>query len=283
MKTKISILILAIIALASCDKVSPEFNDFYYTSDTITNSNGGGDDTTETAVQKAFIVDFTGHRCVNCPDAHEVLEQLMSIHGDKIIAIAVHGTLLAYPTGEYTYDFRTQTGNEILMEMGVSAIPIGLVNSYNKNDLLSHTAWTDKVEADLQNEPTIKIDIEPAYNQTANEITAEVKIIALTELSQNLKLVVYLTESHIVQPQAIIEEPGIIEHYEHNHVFRGSLTEIFGEATLTNPASTEDEQTHSLTISLDDTDWIPANCHIVAFVYDDETKKVVNAEEKHVE
>ena len=90
---------------------------------------------TSTYVKKVLIEDFTGHRCPNCPSAAEELAALQNYYEDKVIGIAIHPSSQAFSTpsplnsSSYTYDFRTEFGDDIDDIFEVSKVSIDLVSS----------------------------------------------------------------------------------------------------------------------------------------------------------
>ena len=76
---------------------------------------GDGPDTTE-VVKKVLIEEFTGVRCVNCPQGSAEIENLLSIHGDKLVAISIHAGFFAPPYPESLYDLRTPDGDKKIGE-----------------------------------------------------------------------------------------------------------------------------------------------------------------------
>ncbi len=67
----------------------------------------------------------------------------------------------------------------------------------------------------------------------------------------------------------------------HNHVLRVGITETFGIPIFSNPLATNDEDTKTLNITLD-SEWVADNCEVVAFIYNDETKEIINCEIAHL-
>ena len=264
--------------MSSCDIVEQNYEDLYFVSDTLEGTNGG--DTVEIVKRKILIIDFTAHKCNNCPDAHETILQIQNIYQDKIIPIAIHGTAFANPSSSYPTDFRTDVGTEIIDEFGVTSIPIGLVNYFSKDYLSSYSAWTDEVTTIVETEPEIKIEIENSLSD--KQLTTNITCTALLELDKNLKLCVYLLESGIIAKQMDHNAPqGYIEDYEHSHVLRAAISDTWGLDILTGTIVANDEDSKELTFTLDD-NWSPDNCSVVAFIYDNDTKEILNVEEAHL-
>ncbi|MBN2662880.1 MAG: Omp28 family outer membrane lipoprotein [Bacteroidales bacterium] len=263
---------LVMFILNSCDKVTPPDGSLFYINDTVSASLN---DTQNIAEKKVLIIDFTGIRCTNCPGAHEVLHQLENIYPDKIIPIAIHGTLLAYPTGEYITDLRTIQGNEIIDEFGINAIPIGLVDYFDKTYLSSEATWSDEVTTNLQEAPLFGIEIENTFNNTDNSLEVLVDLTSLSNFEQSLSLIVYLVEDSIITRQATNVSPGYIEEYEQMNVFRTAVSNLWGDTVFSEGSSENQTDTKTFNITLDNT-WNANNCKIVAFICDN-SNKVLNA------
>src|SRR5688572_21847715 len=94
---KISLLIIlsaVLISFNSCEEIGPAID---LTEDTTA-------DTTyvvtqiETPQDKNVVLEeFTGARCVNCPQGHVLLDNLENQHGERFIAISNHSEFLAEP------------------------------------------------------------------------------------------------------------------------------------------------------------------------------------------
>jgi thiol-disulfide isomerase/thioredoxin len=168
-KFNIGIILLIIIAIPfACDKIERPF---------LQQNNSTND--TNTYVQKVLIEDFTGHRCGNCPRAHEKLHQILSLYGNKVIGMALHSGFFAMPLPpNYPADFRTTEADEIANTFGVTQWPIGMVNrtEYNGSLLLSHDAWTEAVEALIQQQPKAYISVQPTYNSISSKVDASISI-----------------------------------------------------------------------------------------------------------
>ncbi|MFA5783227.1 MAG: hypothetical protein WC868_13255, partial [Bacteroidales bacterium] len=95
-------VVLNSIFLFSCDKINPPY------IENTTNNNTGD------TVKKVLLEEFTGHQCPNCPQGAIIAQQLKAIYGEKLILISIHAGDFAEPgTGEFAYDFRSSTGNDI--------------------------------------------------------------------------------------------------------------------------------------------------------------------------
>lgn len=281
---KLSILITAIISvvflLNSCDKIEKP-----YTEPGSSLWNG----------RKILLLDFTAHRCTYCPDGHREAASLIDNFGEAIVPIAVHCTFQAFSSGTeddpFNYDFTNEVSLELGGGFGVNGhfqlsdgLPQGAVNSLVSDDTYSPTEWASKVQPFLSLFPEFSIDISNQYQCADSMISSEVTVEALLPAERNIALVVYITESHIFQWQedhSAEETP--VENYEHNHVLRGSMNGTWGECLNPGNAQISESDTYTKNYSIHlGQDWNPDNCSIVAFIYDQDSKEVLQAEESHL-
>jgi len=264
MKSLTPILFLFFIVpfFIGCDQI--ESNDFLQ-------GDGPIDIDTSTIVQKVLIEDFTGYKCTNCPQASTELHTLETLYEGKIIGIAVHAGFFASPGGTFTTDFRTDAGNELEAFFSPQSFPIGMVNrkGYPSNVLIEYTDWASIVTQTLNQDPSVGLKISEADGQ----LTIQAKRIGT--ITGNLKLVVCLTEDKIIDKQ--INGTNLIEDYEHNHVLRTNINGTWGSDIVL----TEEYTSFSYSYVLEN-NWIKSNCKIVAYIYNDSTKEILQAEELHL-
>tara|TARA_A100001037_G_C15058583_1_gene593585 strand:- start:184 stop:1110 length:927 start_codon:yes stop_codon:yes gene_type:complete len=285
--------------LPSCDIVeTPYMND----------NNISPIDTT-TFVKKVLIEDFTGHRCQNCPDAAAELSSLQDFYGDQVIGIAIHpNTSFAIPSplsaSSYTYDFRTQWGNEIDNTFDISSVglPRGMVNriGFNSNHRLGKDEWAAVIQSELEKEPIfgITLNSDLQSNSLKNNGTISVEVSSLKNISEQYNIVICLTENGIVNWQKHTTD---IENYEHNHVLRTILNTTIGES-IGNSFTIGDKwikdyivdigslEQYNIDYSLNNLNlgngnaggWIIENMEVLAYIYNVSTKEIVQSEIIHL-
>ncbi len=233
--------------------------------------------------QKVLVEDFTGHKCGNCPKAHEELALLQSTYGSKIVPMAIHFGYYAETDGTYTTDFRTPTGDAIGNKFGVTSTPTGLINRVGEEDnkLIDYSAWDAAISNLITNTPKIGIAI--AAQVSANKIDAKVFIKAFDQNDTLLKIQVFVLENHIVDKQLFYDhDPEEIDDYEHKHVLRGSLNGNWGEDLTTIPFKKDVIITKQYSYSIN-SKWNSNNLILVAIVYNDITKEICQVEEIHLQ
>ena len=179
-----------VLLLFSCDKVKEPF---------IEKNNLPQD--THQVVQKVLIEDFTGHRCGNCPRAHEKIEELHGIYGDKIITIAIHSGYFAMPApaSGYPADYRCTEGNEITNLYGVTDYPTGMVNrkEVNSQKLLAYSDWGSVIADLTQQQPQLGITLTNAYSVASRQIQTIAEIKFKSDVNEQLKICFFVTEDRI--------------------------------------------------------------------------------------
>lgn len=268
--------VILVITQQSCDIVEEPY---LVPTDTLSNGGGGGDET----VRKILLEDYTGHKCPNCPEAAEEAHNLKLLYGEQLVLLTVHAGSFAEvdASGDFTYDFRTVPGVETHDHYGFFYYPAGLVNRtpYKGSTILGTAKWQGAIEELISMPQQANITLSAEYNSGTGKLDVTAETEFLEDLSGTFYIVIYLTESKIIKPQQ--SESGIIPDYEHNHVLRASLNSTWGDLVGGNGAgSTGEKFTNQYSITLHQ-DWVPENCGLVAFVYnnDSPTREVIQAEE----
>lgn len=264
MKKIIKILfLLSIISglFYSCDRLEP--TNGYYFSDTVSVNNNDTTQNTDsiTKIKKVLLVDFTAIKCVNCPEAHEIIKQIETIHPGQVVPIAFHVTNLARPSGDYVTDLRTDEGNEIATTFDIFETPVGMIDAFDKNQIKQRSEWAAIVDSCINNEAEVGLKIQ--YSLSDNKLNVNVTMKSFQNLNNNPLLCVYLLEDSIITRQAS-NDSGYIENYVQMNVFRKSITNVWGEQVsgLTNSGK---EITMKYTTTLSDK-YKPNHCKIVAFL-----------------
>lgn len=294
MKKYCTIILFILLYVSSCDIVETPYMNTENISQIDTNSNN--------YVKKVLIEDFTGHLCPNCPQAATEIEAIHDIYGEQIIAIAIHVTksfARPYPASQapnFQYDFRTSWGDDLdnLFDISSAGLPRGMVNrtGYPDNHKLGKDEWANAVSNELNKEINFGIMINSSNNNI--NITTQV----LNNISGSYNLVVCLTESGIINWQKDGTEN--IENYEHNHILRSVLLD---EALSSNiNYETNQEIQKNITYNLTELEeynidystnvaelgngnagnWNSNNMSIVAYIYNTNTKEVVQVEQNNL-
>lgn len=229
--------------------------------------------------KRVLIEDFTGQRCVNCPDATAVIEQLMDDYGaDNIIAVGLYGGDMGYLNGkpmpltcdeaQWYYEYFNITGQpSVKVDRGNTSLNLGEWPTYVRDRIqqkapLSLEVTCNYDEASRNVEITINADI--VQNVTVDSLG---NVIIDSPEVVNGKLQVWLTEDSIVSSQLkyVGKDAVMDSEYVHNHVFRASVNNLAGESFVLNRGETT-KRTFTYTVS---EDWKPEDMSVVTFVFND--------------
>ncbi|MEN8225882.1 MAG: Omp28-related outer membrane protein [Bacteroidota bacterium] len=114
-----------------------------------------------------LLEEFTGHLCVNCPEATKLSHDLKQTYGEQLLLLAIHAGDLAEPSGSpYENDLRTTAGTTIYNHFAPVGVPTGMVNrtEFGGGVVLFKDSWEPAIQA-LTEQPqqaSISIDIELA-------------------------------------------------------------------------------------------------------------------------
>ncbi len=277
MKTFIraTFVILVAIILNSCDKVEGPVKEVLPPP--------AGD-------RNVLVEDYTGHRCGNCPRAAKSVYDLKATYGDNLIIMGIHAggfaNVLPPSAPYYTYDFRTPEGTELDTDFGISVAgnPNGMVNrrQVNGSYILPPTKWLDEISAVLTNpEPLpLSISINNVYNSATRSLQTEVKTEFFANLSGVYKMCVFMVEDSIVNWQKDYDaSPEDIEFYVHQEVFRGSMNGTYGVQIGTTSLGDISTLNYSKTL---DAAWSDEHFSIIAYLYNDLTKEIIQVEQKEI-
>lgn len=260
-------------------------------------SPSNGNNNSNVIYRKAFVEDYTGHKCGNCPAAAIQLSTLESQNPGKIVPMAVHAGFFAAVNTQYPTDFRTTEGTAYDTQFGNSAAgnPNGLINrvGYGSSGFIKQwSSWGADVAAITAMPAKFQIKIKNTFNSLTKNLDTDVTVKSLDNNSGTYKLVVLLTEDSIIAEQLDYSKPSgqqLIANYEFNHVLRGAINSTWGDAIFNGgTAALNDSVVKSYTGFTLNAAYRSKKCHVVAYVYDANSSsptyyEVLQAEEAMVE
>ncbi len=244
-------------------------------------------DSVMVTTKHALLEDFTGHKCVNCPEAAIAAHDLAETLNHRLIIYSVHAGYYATPdeTGNYTADFRCPEGEELYNDFAAFANPIALIDrvKFNGAVLIGAGNWEDAVMVELAKENTVDLKVRNIYYPDLDKIQISVTTKFISATADPYKLVVYIVEDGIVSPQknnnpAIGPSPDWLE-YEHRNIVRASVNSTYGGfVTSDGMVQTGTEYTNQFIFALNPL-WVTANCNLIAYVYNDATDEIMQVAE----
>jgi hypothetical protein len=269
--------LIATFAFSACDEISPEINPVmgdFEDPDTLLN--------VDSQKRQVLIEEFTGVRCVQCPGGAAIIEDLLAIHGDQLVAVALHAGEWAPPFNESLYDFQTEDGDLVLNFLGE---PIGYPSAVVNRKLfdgefdlqLGKNQWAGFIALEAAEEPKVKIALQIEYDGTGRTLETDVTLFVQEDiLEPDVRLSVLITEDNIIDMQETPE--GKKADYKHKHVLRDYISDYAGDP-ITSALVTGTEIKESFTTTLKE-DWVVDNINVVAFVHvAGDTKEVLQAAE----
>lgn len=239
-------------------------------------------------LKNVLIEEFTGVKCPNCPDGHNIVATIQNVNPSRVIAIGYYpfGQAQTEPLKDLTKaDFRIADATELSTLLGgIQFLPIAAVDRkmFGGAILTARTLWSSNVQARLSVATPINMQLSVNYDDASREaiIKTTLKYTSALSTKHNISLAIY--ENNLVDAQ---EYPTYIDSsYTFKHVLRDVITPVGGASVLdsltTKAAGLVFEKTILYTLPAK---WNPSNCKIVAFVHDAAaTKEVYQVIEKSV-
>ena len=220
-----------------------------------------------------LIKDFTGARCVNCPEAAETAHELQHLLGeDRIFILSVHAGFLAQPLGQFP-DFITEEGT--IWYNGHDSNPLFTVDHVALTD--GNTLSVEQIDtpvSDALAEPQLfDIVIDNTYDEATRRLNVENSFRSLGDGDGKYYATVCLVEDSIVGWQTV--PGGVDREYVFRNVFRGTLNGAEGELVTNGPIFIDDIFVKTCSMVLDST-YNADQCYIMTYIYDHDNGKIVH-------
>lgn len=214
------------------------------------------------AARNVLIEDFTGQRCINCPNAALEIEKLKEEYGDStIISVGIHsGPLALYSRGS-VLGLRTEEGDAYYDHWGIEQEPIGYIN--RRGTVATVDQWATLVREAIQVPSEVSMSLDATYDSIAHKADISLKVIHGTPFDGYVQL--WLTESNITALQ-MMPDGSANQSYVHQHVFRRTINGQWGDVYKAE-AGAMDYLEYSCEL---DEAWNPEQMAVVAFVYNED-------------
>lgn len=226
--------------------------------------------------EAALLEHFTTAQCQFCPGGHRSLAASVTGIEDKVVWVAHH---VGFGTDAMTLDESEQIANAF----SVSGAPQIMINR-DINYTLVDEGEEPTVSGYIGNEAYDKDRLqraaaEPAFatihigninfDESSRQLSIEVSGSLAIETAEIPNVTVWITEDSIIGAQVERSGNSQIHHtdYQHDHVLRGLVTPIWGdaEAISSNAKGTTFSKTYTYTVPAS---WKINKCRVVAFVND---------------
>ncbi|MGN1257203.1 MAG: Omp28 family outer membrane lipoprotein [Bacteroidaceae bacterium] len=212
------------------------------------------------AERVVLVEDFTGQKCVNCPNATNVLHDILEAYGkESIIPVAIHCGPFGLNTAA---GLVTETGKTYWSAFfsDTQGQPVAKINRGAAND--DYKNWAKAIANELGRLTNVSLNVKTTYAEDEGR-QLQVSISALGKAGENQKLQLWLVEDSIVATQAL-PTGGVDRQYVHNHVLREALNGDWGEDITFAEDSVRIQKHYNLNEK-----YKARNCYLVAFTYDD--------------
>ncbi|MDE6255323.1 MAG: Omp28 family outer membrane lipoprotein [Muribaculaceae bacterium] len=248
--------ILLSSAMVSCDNIDDD--DRYIEVETVS------------PTRAILIEDYTGQYCINCPNAHEVIENIEEQYGDAVVTVSIHPAngygSLTLSTKATNFDegkvgLATREGSIFARNNDVpTSLPYGIINGRVRGE---YGSWATLAKSELITPSSLEINISSRVDKSSNEVAIDVELLPEDNLDGDL--MVWIVENKIEALQ-MLPSGSTNNSYVHNNVFRATVNGTAGESL-----SLEKGVSHnsSYTIEIRDNNeekWNPDNLYVVAFL-----------------
>lgn len=252
----LSLLVIGAAACVACDNIGE--NERYIELDRIE------------AKRSVLLEEFTGQRCTNCPEGHEVARSLREQYGDRLIPVSIHGGRLSIKGQMGTLQgLATDESDAYYVAAGSPDLPSGVVN--RSTGCIDRSEWAEAVRRELEKETPATIDLTAELKD--GDIIAKVNLLSDIDLSCTLQL--WVVETDIVAYQ--YDHGANVMDYTHEHVFRSSINGTDGEK-ITLKKDIYADFTSSIALG---EGWNPEKVSVIAILSND--SGVIQCAEAHLE
>ena len=235
------------------------------------------------SVKKVLLFDVTGVRCNNCPKAAKLAKKLDSIYAGRMELVALYPKIFPSLTMPWSgFDTMvTDEATQIVAALGsIPNLPVGAVDqfTYNGGRVLQTSDWAAAVTAQLAKTSPINITLNSTWKAADGKARVEIKAVANSDLKANYKWVVAITESKVKSKQSDQDAPGgMVDDYDHEYAMRGVVGSTLGSDINTASVSAGYVREKHFYL-VPKAKWVAANCDVVVWIYDADTKEVVQVE-----
>jgi hypothetical protein len=239
-------------------------------------------------MRNVLIEEVTGVKCPNCPAGAKMLKDLDTTNGDRLVIIALHSHNLADPivgtTHDSKYDFRVNAllDHYKFFANGEPSKPAAIINRTPDGAdyfVVNRNKWPDMINTALQQASPVRLSMTSSYNPEMREDTIRVRVSYTSAVSKAQSLGIAIVEDHIIDPQ--YDGTAVVEHYEHEHVFRDYVTAFYGTSFLDTLATKEAGRVYERTFIYKVPErafgdekfrWNLDNCKLIAYVFNNENQ-----------
>jgi hypothetical protein len=256
---------------------------FSINAQTIVNTGGGN--------KHLVLEEFSGIKCTACPGGHATLANIIAANPGVVHATGYNPTNSSYtnPSGTQGTDFRRSYADAFYSASycspgnGSRFMPSAFFNRKvltNGNLLQSSSMWTGHANTVLSEPAELNVGLESTYNSSTQELTIDVEVYYLSNVSVGNSLYVQITEDDLTSDYQSGSSAAPGNPYVYKHTFRENVNVGQWGDAITGPTTQGSvyatQYTFDLNNAIDPIDISKA--HIIAFVIESNSsnKEVYN-------
>lgn len=176
-----------------------------------------------------LICEYSGYKCVNCPNAAEEAHALLELWGENLVVVEIHPPSNSFcqtknPDNDYTCA-AADVYYKVQEDWSSIGFPTGVVNL--NSGFVPYSEWGGRYINSAAAQTNVTIDLKTKFDEATRELSATVGVDNLDQKMQKLHLIAWLTEDSIVGSQRM-PDGSFPSDYVHNHLLRDTLTQAFG-------------------------------------------------------
>lgn len=216
-------------------------------------------------MSRALLIEFTGFKCMNCPNAAVEAHNLLEQYGDSLVVVAIHPSQNGFcKTSNPLYDFSCAGGDSLYSIFGgasATPFPTGVINM--QGGFTDYTSWSATIESALCQPQMVYIQLDDAHGND-RQIGVTYTLISHVPYA-DLRLLFMVVQDNIIGPQRM-PDGSDNEEYVHNHMLRKVI--VINDVQETGHASWRVPET------INDRPVEYANCSVVMAAQDAHTGRV---------
>jgi len=216
-------------ALPSCKEIGPDIDLGNNSADTTLLDSTYLISSIPAAQEKVVLLEeFTGVRCINCPDGHEQINNILTTFPNRCIALSLHSDFLGVPYPGQP-ELRIEEAQDLEELLGPAAAkPMAAIDrilfSGESSILQFLQQWSGRVSQQESTPVPVNINIENRIEDGG--LIAKVTLTYLQNINVENRITVVLSEDSIIAAQ--LTDTDVDSSYIHNHVVRDFLTRYNG-------------------------------------------------------
>lgn len=245
-----------------------------------------------------LVEDFTGHYCNNCPMAAYQIDTIKQSLEKQLVPVGIHVVdQFAAPrpsdAPKYQTDFRTLGGTEIKNEFapaaGLPALMVSRIDTFTSPSRFNIYFTANKLSPNVRSlvnlPPKVKLQTISNFDASNNKVCSYAEVEIMEPLSDDHSIVFMLLEDSIVDWQLYSGSGGDpiysgtdLSNYVHKHVLRKCMNGWQGKQIISGGSvSVGDKIIEGSSFVITDGSWRTNHLEVVAFVYNNTTKEVIQA------